>query len=173
MKMVLSDKTIKELLDSGRLVITPLESGQIQPASVDLRIADEMMILKGDEIEFGGIKPQYEKIMQDELIIPPKTQVLVRTVERVELPNDVGGITKLRSSASRVGLVFNNAGWVDPGFKGTLTLSVFNSNDCPLKIKPGTRVFQLILFRLDRDSGGYSGRYLNQHEITGSKSHIG
>ena len=170
--MVLSSKSIRELLDSGRLVIEPLDPEQIQPASIDLRISDEIMILKGEEIDLEK-EPEYEKIQQNEIVLPPKTHVLVRTMERVEIPNDLGGITKLRSSLSRIGVMFNKAGWVDPRFKGTLTLSVFNSNDSPVKIKPGTRFFQLILFRLDSESEGYSGKYTNQTEVTGSRAHTG
>lgn len=168
--MVLSSRSIKELLDSGNLVITPLDPEQIQPASIDLKIADEILISKGKEIDFGK-EPEYEKIKGD-VVLPPKTHVVVRTQERVELPNNVGGITKLRSSASRIGVMFNNAGWVDPGFKGTLSLSVFNSNDSPVRIKAGSRFFQLILIKLDKESKGYSGKYLDQHEITGSKAHM-
>jgi dCTP deaminase len=168
--MALSGKTIREMLDSGRLVITPLDPGQIQPASVDLRISDGMLVLRGKEIDFGK-EPEYEKIKQNEIVLPPKTHVLVSTKERVELPNDVGGITKLRSSASRIGVILNNAGWVDPGFKGTLTLSVFNPNDSPVRIKPGSRFFQLVLLGLDREGEGYSGRYANQTGITGSRAH--
>lgn len=164
--MILSGKTIKELLDSGRLVIRPLEANQIQPASVDLRISDEVLILKGKGTDFGK-EQEYEKIRVKELVMPPKTHLLVRTVEWVELPNDVGGMNKLRSSLSRIGVIFNNAGWVDPGFKGTLTMSVFNSNDFPVKIKPGTRFSQLILMRLDRESEGYAGKYKGQREVTG------
>jgi dCTP deaminase len=169
--MALSSKTIRELLDSGKLIIEPMDSEQIQPASIDLRISNEILILKGNEIYLGK-EPEYEKIRQDEIRIPPKTHVLARTIERLELPKDVGGITKLRSSLSRIGVILNNAGWVDPGFKGTLTLSVFNSNDFPVKIKPGTKFFQLILLRLDSESEGYSGKYANQTEVTGSRAHM-
>jgi dCTP deaminase len=164
--MLLSEKTIKELLSSGRLIIRPLEAGQIQPASVDLRISGDALVLEGKETDFGK-KQAYRKTKGKEVILPPKTHVLLRTLEWVELPNDVGGMTKLRSSLSRVGVMFNNAGWVDPGFKGTLTMSVFNANDCPLRIAKGTRFAQLILMRLDRESEGYAGRYKGQREVTG------
>jgi dCTP deaminase len=169
--MVLSGESIRQLLDSGKLVIEPLDSEQIQPASIDLRISDEILVLRGKGIDFGE-EPEYEKVQRNEIVLPPKTHVLVRTMERVELPKDVGGITKLRSSLSRIGVMFNNAGWVDPGFKGTLTLSVFNPNDSPVRIKSGTRFFQLVLLRLDSESEGYSGRYAEQKEITGSKAHM-
>jgi len=166
--MLLSGKTIKKLVDSGRLVIRPFDAKQVQPASVDLRLAGEMLLLKGKSIDFGN-EQEYEKIKGGEVILPPKTHVLVRTVEYVELPKDVGGMTKLRSSLSRIGVVFNNAGWVDPGFKGTLTLSVFNSNNYPVKIKSGTRFAQLILMRLDSESEGYAGKYSGQRKITGKR----
>ncbi len=169
--MILCSFAIKELLRSKKLVIEHLNPEQIQPASVDLRISHEILLLKGDEIEFGK-EPEYENIREEEIQIPPKTHVLVRTIERVELPNDVGGIVKLRSSLSRIGVMLNNAGWVDPGFKGTLTLSMFNANDVPVKIRAGTRFFQLLLLKLDRESEGYSGKYVNQHEVTGSKAHM-
>ncbi len=168
--MVLSSETIRELLDSGRLIIEPMEAEQIQPASVDLRISDEIMVIRGKQIDFGK-EPEYENTRQNEIVLPPRTHVLVRTEERIELPNDVGGVTKLRSSVSRIGVMFNNAGWVDPGFRGTLTLSLFNPNDSPVRIKPGTRFFQLVLFRLDSEGEGYSGRYANQTGITGSRAH--
>jgi len=166
--MLLSGKTIKELIDGKKLVIRPFDAKQIQPASVDLRLAGEMLLLKGKAIDFGK-EQEYEKIKGGEVVLPPKTHVLVRTVEYVELPNDVGGMTKLRSSLSRIGVVFNNAGWVDPGFKGTLTLSVFNSNNCPVKIRKGTRFVQLILMRLDNESDGYAGKYSGQRKITGKR----
>ena len=166
--MILSGKTIKGLLRSRRLVIKPLGKKQVQPASVDLRLAGEMLILKGEEIDFDA-EQAYEKIKGGEVVLPPKTHVLVRSIEYVELPKDIGGMTKLRSSLSRIGVIFNNAGWVDPGFKGTLTLSVFNSNSCPVKIKSGTRFAQLILMRLDSESEGYAGKYSGQRKITGKR----
>jgi len=169
--MVLSGVTIRELLGSGKIVIEPMDDGQIQPASVDLKLSDEILISRGKEIDFGR-EPEYEKSRGKTLVIPPKTHAVVRTVERVELPRDVGGVTKLRSSLSRVGIMFNNAGWVDPGFRGTLSLSVFNSNDVPFRIKAGTRICQLILIKVDRESEGYSGKYNDQHGVTGSRAHL-
>jgi len=166
--MILSDKTIKELLSSKRLIIEPLEQKQIQPASVDLRISGEMLCMKGGEIVFEK-EQEYEKHEGDEVVIPPRTQVLIRSLEYMELPHDIAAMTKLRSSLSRVGLMLNNAGWVDPGFKGTLTLSVYNANDCALRIAKGTRFAQLILMKLDGASDGYAGKYSGQRAVTGKR----
>jgi dCTP deaminase len=166
--MILCDKSIEELIKAKKLVIKPFKRENIQPASIDLRISDEILLLKGKEIDFDK-EQTYERIKAKTIILPEKTSVLTRTIEYIELPNDIAGITKLRSSVSRIGLFLNNAGWIDPGFKGTLTLSVFNANNAPVKIKAGTRFFQLILVKLDKESRGYKGRYNNQYAITGKK----
>ena len=92
--MILSEKTIKELLDSKRLVIEPFDEKQIQPASVDLRISGEMLRLKGKEIVFER-EQEYERCNGDEVVIPAKTHALIRSLEYVELPNDVAAMTKL------------------------------------------------------------------------------
>lgn len=168
--MVLSGRSIRRLMRSGGLVIDPLGEGQIQPASVDLRVAGEMLTAAGKEIDFGK-EPEYERSDGEEIIIPPGKHALVRTVESIELPKDIGAITKLRSSASRIGLMFNNAGWVDPGFRGALTLSLYNSNQVPVRIKAGTRLFQLLLVKLDQESEGYMGKYSNRSAIMGSRAH--
>jgi len=166
---VLSSTSIKELIQKGELIIKPLDEGQIQPASVDLRIANEVMKVEGQNcIEFGK-EVKYRKTISDKITLEPKTHILVRTIEYTGLPNNVAGIIKLRSSLSRIGVMLNNAGWIDPGFKGTITLSMFNSNNIPVKIKTGERFVQLILIRLDKESSGYSGKYLEQIEITGNR----
>ena len=164
--MILSGKTIREMLDSKKLVIKPLGAKQIQPASVDLRISGEMLRIRGREIVFER-EQECERSEGGEVTIPAKTHVLIRSLEYIELPNSVAGMAKLRSSLSRVGLVLNNGGWVDPGFRGTLTLSVFNANDCQLKIAKGTRFCQLILMKLDREGEGYAGKYSGQKKVTG------
>lgn len=153
---------------SKALVIEPLEAKQIQPASVDLRISGEMLMIRGKEIIFEK-EQEYDKSDGNEVRIPAKTHAIIRSLEHVELPKDVAGMMKLRSSLSRVGLMLNNAGWVDPGFNGTLSLSVFNANDCPIRIAKGTRFAQLILMKLDCESSGYAGRYSGQKAVTGKR----
>ena len=51
--MILSDKTIYKYLESGELVIDPLEQGQVQPASVDIRLGSSF--LKLDENNFEAM----------------------------------------------------------------------------------------------------------------------
>ncbi|MEM5871665.1 MAG: dCTP deaminase, partial [Candidatus Aenigmatarchaeota archaeon] len=107
-RMILSDATIKSLIKSKRFIIEPFDENAIQPSSIDLKISDEILFIEGKEVIFSEErKVKYREVKCKEIVIPPKKFVLVRTVERVELPNDIAGMVKLRSSLSRIGLFLN------------------------------------------------------------------
>ncbi len=75
-----------------------------------------------------------------------------------------------RSSIGCLGLFIQNAGWVDPGFKGEITLELFNANKCAIELKSGRRVGQLVFAELDRDAQNpYRGKYQGQRGATGSR----
>lgn len=75
-----------------------------------------------------------------------------------------------RSSLGRMGLFIQNAGWVDPGFKGEITLELFNANRCAIELKAGRRVGQLVFAKLDDVAlNPYRGKYQYQRGATGSK----
>ena len=127
---ILSDTSLQALLDSGALVVEPLETDQLQPASIDLRLGDHF--LKVDENRLDSIRldgeVQYEELRQSQIVLPPHSFLLATTRERVHLPDDLTAFVEGRSSIGRIGLFIQNAGWVDPGFEGTITLELFNAN---------------------------------------------
>jgi deoxycytidine triphosphate deaminase len=60
-------------------------------------------------------------------------------------------ITTHNSSIGRLGLVVHaTAGFVDPGFKGTLTLEIANFNSVPIVLRPGLFICQLSFMALDQ-----------------------
>ena len=69
---------------------------------------------------------KYRKIESDSIVIPPKSFILATTREYVKIPNDLVAFVEGRSSIGRMGLFIQNAGWVDPGFEGQITLELFN-----------------------------------------------
>ena len=77
------------------------------------------------------------------------------------------------SSIGRLGLFIQNAGWVDPGFKGTLTLEIFNANrNVPIVLYPGMPIGQIIFQYLKEPViHGYDGKYQNQQGTTESRIH--
>lgn len=170
--MILSDKTIRILMASGDLCIQPMEENQIQPASVDIRIGNSFSIL-----QTTGLSPvsmsealQYDTIHTDSLVIAPGQFVLATTMEYFKLPNNLTAFVEGRSSIGRLGLFIQNAGWVDPGFEGEITLELFNASVNSIVLETGRRVGQLVFAQLDRDAENpYRGKYQGQRGATGSR----
>lgn len=172
--MILSDKTIQLILEQGDLVIEPLEEYQIQPASIDLRLGESFLKLDENMMEVMTLQDEisYVSYKCDEIIIPPHSFLLATTMEYLELPSDITAFVEGRSSIGRMGLFIQNAGWVDPGFKGQITLELYNANRLPIKLNSGRRICQLVLAKLDQQAlSPYQGKYLNQKDAVGSRAY--
>ena len=170
--MILSDKTITQMLEDKTLVITPLETAQIQPASVDVRLGDTFSIV--EDLSTGIIdlesEIKYKTIKTDTYVLLPGQFVLATTMEYFELPDDLTAFVEGRSSLGRMGLFIQNAGWVDPGFKGEITLELFNANRCAIELRSGRRVGQLVFAKMDEPAiNPYRGKYQGQTGATGSR----
>ena len=170
--MILSDKTILKMLDEKTLVIEPVTKKQIQPASVDIRLGNTFSIV--DDSPSGIItldgSINYKTITTDTYLLLPGQFVLATTMEYFELPDDLTAFVEGRSSLGRMGLFIQNAGWVDPGFKGEITLELFNANRCAIELKAGRRVGQLVFAQMDDHAlDPYNGKYQGQKGATGSR----
>ena len=170
--MILSDKTIARMLGEQSLIIKPLTEEQIQPASVDSRLGNSFSVV--DDTPRGIItmdsEIKYKSIITDTYLILPGQFVLATTMEYFELPNNMTAFVEGRSSLGRMGLFIQNAGWVDPGFKGEITLELFNANRCAIELKAGRRVGQLVFAEMDEFAlNPYKGKYQGQTGATGSK----
>ncbi|HZY46850.1 MAG TPA: dCTP deaminase [Candidatus Bathyarchaeia archaeon] len=141
--MVLSDKEIALAIKNGELGISP-RGFRINPAGVDLRI-DRSVRLK------------------------PKQQLLAASIERVELSDRIVGFLHLRSSLAREGLIAGLA-LVDPGFRGQLTVSLYNAGDSSVNLAKGERFIQLSLLRLGEPAiNRYAGRYQDSSGVVASR----
>ena len=170
--MILSDKTIHKMLEEGSLVGDPVTEGQVQPASVDIRLGDSFSIVDdtADNIITMGSEIQYKTIKADRYLLLPGQFVLATTQEYFELPDDLTAFVEGRSSLGRMGLFIQNAGWVDPGFKGEITLELYNANRCAIELQAGRRVGQLVFAKLDDHAlNPYNGKYQGQRGATGSR----
>lgn len=170
--MILSDKTILKKIQDGSLTITPLEKEQIQPASVDIRLGDTFGVV---EDSYSGIitldrEIEYKAIKSDKYLLLPGQFVLATTMEYFKLPDNLTAFVEGRSSLGRMGLFIQNAGWVDPGFEGEITLELFNANRCAIELTAGRRVGQLVFAEMDDTAlNPYRGKYQGQKGATGSK----
>ena len=168
--MILSDKTIRTLLAGGQLDISPLEDIQIQPASVDIRLGDSFRLMEADGQIQMDAPIAYREVKAERFVLQPGQFVLATTREYFRLPDNMTAFVEGRSSIGRLGLFIQNAGWVDPGFEGEITLELFNASPCAIELQAGRRVGQLVFPQLDRDAEKpYRGKYQGQRGATGSR----
>jgi dCTP deaminase len=166
--MILSDGTILNHICSGKIGIDPFEAGNVESASIDLRLGNKFLYVKGNQKMSLGKPVQYETMI--DTVILPKEFILATTMETIALPPDITAFVEGRSSIGRMGLFIQNAGWVDPGFKGQITLELFNASKSPIHLEAGRRICQLVLCQLDLPAQDpYCGKYQGQSTVTGSR----
>jgi len=155
---VLSDGTIRRLVAEGRVRIAPFDDSMVQPASVDLRLGTSFRVFHNHRITAIDLADpprnltEHVEVDEDEsFVIHPGEFVLGRTQEHVELPDDIVARIEGKSSLGRLGLIVHaTAGFVDPGFKGTLTLEITNLTRVPIILWPGKPIAQLSFMALDQ-----------------------
>jgi dCTP deaminase len=154
---VLSDGTIRRLVEEGRIVMEPWDPGLVQPASVDLRLGDSFRVFHNHRAAAIDLRQPPTNLTEEVVIgadeafvIHPGEFVLGRTLERVALPDDVVARIEGKSSIGRLGLIVHaTAGFVDPGFNGSLTLEITNLTRIPIKLYAGLPIAQLSFMTLD------------------------
>ena len=170
--MILSDGTLQKMLKGKSLVIEPVTPEQIQPASVDIRLGNTFSVVDDTPSDIIKLDSEikYKTITADTYLILPGQFVLATTMEYFELPDNLTAFVEGRSSLGRMGLFIQNAGWVDPGFKGEIRLELYNANRCAIELKAGRRVGQLVFAEMDVPAvNPYRGKYQGQRGATGSR----
>ena len=154
--MILSDSSIREQLQSGRIVIEPLGESAIQPSSVDLRVDRYFRVFRNDTTPYIDPKQPQEDLTElveveegRAFILHPGEFVLGSTLERVALANDLVARLEGKSSLGRLGLLIHStAGFVDAGWDGHLTLELSNVANLPIAIYPGMKIGQISFLQM-------------------------
>jgi dCTP deaminase len=149
--MVLSDRTIRRLLEEGRIGIDPYEESLLQPASVDVRVDRYFRVFRNSRYPYIDVKQEMEDLTEpvevdgdDPFILHPGEFVLGSTLERVALPDDLVARLEGKSSLGRLGLLIHStAGFIDPGWDGHVTLELSNVANLPITIYYGMKIGQL------------------------------
>ncbi len=154
--MILSDRDIKKAIESGRVKI---ESDQtelfryIHASSMDLRLGNVFKVY--EHSKYAVLDPKNPKTFAQNMriitiadgepfIVQPGEFILGVTQEKITVPDDLVVRVEGRSSLGRLGIIVHStAGFVDPGFSGTITLEISNLNRLPVALYPGMRVCQL------------------------------
>ena len=170
--MILSDGEIRNYIQMGQLITSPLNDDQIQPASIDVTLGNTFSVIRdyANGIIDPSKKTEYRTFEADEFVLLPNQFVLATSREYVKLPDHMTAFVEGRSSWGRLGLFIQNAGWVDPGFEGEITLELYNANRCAIKLSAGMRICQLVFAKMARDAiNPYNGKYQKQTKATGSR----
>jgi dCTP deaminase len=180
---VLSDGTITRMVEEGRIRIDPWDADLVQPASVDLRLGDSFRVFHNHRATAIDLRRPPENLTEEvvvpegeSFVIHPGEFCLGRTLEWVELPDDIVARIEGKSSLGRLGLIVHaTAGFCDPGWKGTLTLELNNLTRVPIILHPGLEIAQLSFMMLDlpaqRPYGSpeLGSHYQGQREATASR----
>ena len=183
--MVLSDRSIREELTSGNIVIDPIDTDDIQPASVDVRLDREILVFRNTRRPYVDVRKSLEGLTDMEEIgddIPfmlhPGEFVLGSTLEHIELPGHLVARLEGKSSLGRIGLLIHStAGYVDPGWKGHLTLELSNVSNLPITLYYKMKIGQLSFSQLSTPSERLYGdpslgsKYQGQSGPSPSKVH--
>lgn len=126
----------------------------INPASLDLRLGREIMLEmpeSGAVIDYRKRQPlamQTYSLADEGIIIQPGQFFLAHTIEICNFPDDLAALFRIKSSMGRIGLEHMDAGFVDPGFHGSLTLEFKNMTEYhSIHLRPGDRIGQLVFLR--------------------------
>jgi dCTP deaminase len=195
--MILVDKKIRQYIKGGKIKVEPFDENMIGPASLDIRLGNKFRVFKTLEKEVIDVRDYYDDvytrvetkdyiihigkysdlyILKNDnvpIIIHPGEFILASVYEYVELPDNIVGQIHGRSSIGRLGLIIHtSAGYVDPGYKGYLTLEIINVNKVPIKIYPKTKVAQIVFIETESSEVPYDKRkgskYLNEEGATES-----
>lgn len=130
-----SDVNIHRAVSDGNLVIDPWDENLLQPASVDLQLGKSF---------YRRVEGKFQEQSQLETLVQPGEFLLASTFQKIELPPNIVGRIEGKSSWARLGLMVHmTAGFVDPGFKGTITLEMLNVSYDPIQLWFGDRICQM------------------------------
>ena len=184
--MILSDRDVRERLARGTIKIVPEPDPeiQIQPASIDLRLGydfqtfnytQQALIDPADPSSFEQLTSLIHLQESERFIVHPGEFVLATTLEHVEIPDDLVARLEGRSSIGRLGIVIHStAGYIDPGFKGRITLEISNLGRIAVALYPGMRICQIAFEEMSSPvSEGYgvkrTAKYQGQQTTTLSR----
>jgi len=177
--MILADSEIKNMIETGNIGFdmkpgTKLED-HLGPSSLDFRLGNEFKVYKRSKIAcIDPQDPTSTKDMIETAIIPdggffmlhPRQFVLGVTAEKIRIPNNLVARCEGRSSLGRLGIIIHStAGFIDPGFEGTITLEITNINEVPIKLYPGMRFGQYAFERLE-------GKVMNPYNLRKSSKYM-
>jgi len=181
--VILSDRSIREALSAGRIVIDPLDEGCLQPSSIDVKVSNLFRVFRNHSHAVIDVKKELADLTElvemksdEAFVLHPGEFVLGSTLERVAIANDLVARVEGKSSLGRLGLLIHStAGFIDAGFDGHITLELSNVANLPITIYPGMKIGQVSFMTMTTPadkpygSGARGSKYQGQRGPTPSR----
>ena len=187
--VILSDRSLREQLDAGRIVIEPFDDALVQPSSIDVRISHLFRVFRNHTRGVIDVKEDMQSLTElvempvgddgvgeEPFLLHPGEFVLGSTFERVAVPDDLVGRVEGKSSLGRLGLLIHStAGFIDAGFDGHITLELANVASLPITLYPGMKIGQVSFMQMTGPaerpygSGATGSKYQGQRGPTPSR----
>jgi dCTP deaminase len=180
--VILSDRTLREQLALGRIVVEPFDERCVQPSSIDVKLSNHFRVFRNHTAGVIDVKSAVDLTEPVEIadhgvfMLHPGEFVLGSTLERIAVPDDMVSRIDGKSSLGRLGLIIHStAGFIDPGFDGHITLELTNITTLPITLYPTMKVgqvsFMMMTTPADRPYGqGATGsKYQGQRGPTPSR----
>jgi dCTP deaminase len=140
--VILSDRSLREAIAAGRLVVDPFDERALQPSSIDVRLDNRFRVFHNARYPFIDVKEPMDGLTElvevkpdDAFILHPGEFVLGSTYELIGIPPDLAARLEGKSSLGRLGLLTHStAGFLDPGFQGHVTLELSKVANLPITL---------------------------------------
>jgi len=160
---------IKQLVNSGEIIIDPYEEKMVGPASYDLRLDKKLRVFKGnvDTVHVKSDDFDIHALNEEHIIDPyytlmPGKAILGVTVEKVTLSSRICGWLQGRSRFARLGLMVHmTSSFIQPGVSNKQVLEMYNAGPVPIAIYPNIAICQII-FEEVKGEAVYSGKFKDQ-----------
>jgi len=169
--VILADWQIRSRCEGG--MITPFDPALLNPASIDVRLGPTLLIESAQSPELVPY-PLHRHSQAEPYELRPGQFCLAQTVEVFNLPDDIAGEFRLKSSRAREGLDQALAVWLDPGWNGSvLTMELRNNRQLwPVGLWPGMKIGQIVFHLMaERPLASYAqtGRYNMDSTVQASR----
>ena len=174
--MILSDRSIREAMDAGRIIVDPFDDACLQPSSIDVKVSNLFRVFRNHSTAIIDVKKDLTELTElveipegEAFILHPGEFVLGSTLERVGIAADLVARVEGKSSLGRLGLLIHStAGFIDAGFDGHITLELSNVANLPITLYPSMKIGQVSFMTMttpaDRPygSGARGSKYQDQ-----------
>lgn len=181
--MILSDRTLREQIAAGHILIEPFDDTLVQPSSIDVRISKLFRVFRNHTAGVIDVKldtrdmTELVEIPDDGVfMLHPGEFVLGSTLERIAVPEDLVARIEGKSSLGRLGLLIHStAGFIDAGFDGHVTLELANVASLPITLYPGMKIGQVSFMQMTTPAehpygaGAKGSKYQGQRGPTPSR----